>query len=624
MRVKFEGLVPRTLFGQQYWGETSSRTMTRILELTNTMPWRHAIAAAAKGEPVEKHLSETVGPDVIHAFPWGQIETVLDIGAGMGFLSCQAARYAKTVVSLEAVPERAHFIKERSKQDGQSIYPIIANGLEPPFPDESFDLITLNGVFEYLGLWGEGDPEQMQRDFLKRALSLLKPGGYLYIGIENRYALAALLGGRDHSGLAFTSLMPRKVAHWYCRLRSFPIYGAEHITRDYRTYTYTPAQYETMVKSVGFGTCMVQGVFDGYNHQRALYDMSERGLRNEILKIVNPPWSLAGRISRWISDSKWLYRTLENEVVIFASKAPRQQPILWNGFSPGATIGQINTHSKMIAVCCKDGSIRSLAEAPKIPAAAKQMALAYHILSKAEEAVGESVLTWPLRWARPQGVQWYENRPFYHYEFVRGLSLTRLAVGPDANSEQVRLVICKVISEYPLLCRRLVEAMPKGDPDKPLRRVLDDLRRVCDDTALLSQMERALDRAHVRGWAMTLIHGDLSGNNIIVMPSGKLCLVDWEHVTEHCVPEVDLIRLYYDFVRDLSSRRSRKADELLSWFHRELRGALTQQGYDERDLVALETLFVGHQTALILAKEGTVNDLLAIHKSGNHSVAAAR
>ena len=69
-------------------------------------------------------------------------------------------------------------------------------------------LIALNGSFETLGLENPGQPQQLQRDFLRQAARLLKPNGYLYLGVKTRYGLNSWRGRRDLSGLAFASLLP--------------------------------------------------------------------------------------------------------------------------------------------------------------------------------------------------------------------------------------------------------------------------------------------------------------------------------------------------------------------------------------------------------------------------------
>ena len=178
--------------------------MDRILSRLDEVHWTEALREVARGEAVCNHLMHVpfgIGPDFIYSFPWDDITNVLDIGAGMGFLSAEMARFGKPIVSLEAVPERALFLSRRAHQDGlDNIHPIIASATALPFEPGSFDLITLNGVFEYIGLWGEGDPRRLQQEFLARARALLRPGGYLYIGIETRYGIQWWLGNRDHSG----------------------------------------------------------------------------------------------------------------------------------------------------------------------------------------------------------------------------------------------------------------------------------------------------------------------------------------------------------------------------------------------------------------------------------------
>ena len=185
---------------------------------------------------------------------------------------------------------------------------------------------------------------------MAKIFRLLKPGGYLYIGIETRYGWGAWLGARDHSGLAFTSVMPRWLADRYCRLRKVPFYGSEISTEGYRTYTYTPSQYEAMVRGAGFQTVEVLGCFDGYNHQIALYSLQDRHARNESLRVAAPASSRAGRIRRWVTDSRGFYKILENEVVLLGCKQARRGRLFWSGLqSPGA-ITQINTGTKINAL----------------------------------------------------------------------------------------------------------------------------------------------------------------------------------------------------------------------------------------------------------------------------------
>src|SRR5205085_11838544 len=99
------------------------------------------------------------------------------VGAWLGFLAAPLTSFAKQVVALEPVPERALFLARRAQQDNLSnLHTLIGNATALPFAPASFDLITLNGVHKYLGL-GRGFQQ-----YLKTLFCLLKPEGYLYLG----------------------------------------------------------------------------------------------------------------------------------------------------------------------------------------------------------------------------------------------------------------------------------------------------------------------------------------------------------------------------------------------------------------------------------------------------------
>src|SRR5439155_5205385 len=158
--------MPRLLFAQKYWGECSAKKMVDILSHMDEMPWKQALEEVVPNESVQRHLCNAIATEFVYSMPWDEIDTVLDIGAGMGFMTALLAARAKHVIALEAVPERALFQRKRAAQDGfPNWHPIIASATALPFPPESFDLITLNGVFEYIGLWGEGDPRELQERF---------------------------------------------------------------------------------------------------------------------------------------------------------------------------------------------------------------------------------------------------------------------------------------------------------------------------------------------------------------------------------------------------------------------------------------------------------------------------
>jgi len=70
---------------------------------------------------------------------------------------------------------------------------------------EAYDVVVIMGVLEYVG---HGSPDaSIYAGFLERAASLLRPGGTLVLGIENRLGVKYLVGApEDHLGRAFETL----------------------------------------------------------------------------------------------------------------------------------------------------------------------------------------------------------------------------------------------------------------------------------------------------------------------------------------------------------------------------------------------------------------------------------
>ncbi|MGB2630328.1 MAG: class I SAM-dependent methyltransferase, partial [Candidatus Omnitrophota bacterium] len=171
---------------------------------------------------------------------------VLDVGAGWGTISFSLAKAGYEVVAVDSVEERAVFIDIRRKQEGMdNVQVACASALELPFPAASFDIVILNGVLEWVGLSDlSTSPDKVQKKVLDNCFRLLKPGGVLYLAIENRISLTYFMGFKDpHSGLKFTTLMPRMIANLYSRVKS---------RTDYRTYTYTKGGYEKMLRKARF------------------------------------------------------------------------------------------------------------------------------------------------------------------------------------------------------------------------------------------------------------------------------------------------------------------------------------------------------------------------------------
>ena len=153
---------------------------------------------------------------------------------------------AHSVVALDLAPLRSQFTKQRIEDDSISNVTVVGGGdtNRLPWSDNTFDLVLMNGVLEFTAVGKTGEPYTIQRDVLRETFRILKPGGSLCIGIENRISFKYFLGApEDHVQLPYIALMPRGVANWYRRRK----HGQE-----YRTHTHSLGAYRRLLKEAEF------------------------------------------------------------------------------------------------------------------------------------------------------------------------------------------------------------------------------------------------------------------------------------------------------------------------------------------------------------------------------------
>jgi SAM-dependent methyltransferase len=620
--------MPRLLFGQRYWGECPSEAMAEILRRMDSQPWRQALEETPSAERVLAHLTSSIGPEFVHAMPWNEIETALDIGSGMGFMTSVLAQRAKTVVGLEAVPERALFQRKRAAQDGFANWrPLIASAAALPFAPATFDLVSLNGVFEYIGLWGEGDPLALQRRFLTEALRVLKPGGYLYVGIECRYGLGAVMGGPDHSGLAFTSVMPRWLAAAYCRWRRVDFYGSEHVADGYRTYTHTPTQYGRLFSEAGFGSVEVHGVFDGYNRQKAVYRLDDARARRVTRELVDPPASWKGWLVRALANSAPLGPLLESEVVVFGRKTAKEGRLTWTDLPHAGPVTQFSSHDKVFVLCFDGETPTKVFKVPKTREAAGLAAKEYGFLRAASTRSGAASASWPLRWPTPLGERTVNGVRAFEYEFAAGTPLSSQLFPVSFDPARFARLFAALVDGYEALCVKLTPAAADADYDELSGR----LRGIgVDDAAFTARVAAACDKLRARRWPLRATHGDLSLSNTMLLPDGGLVLVDWENASSAGLVAIDLLRLLAD-VRDESRWLSPPVrDAVLDGARATVRGSLERSGFSEADYADLEALYAAHQFHMWLTRDSSARtsvrarDLLRRYHSRDLSPAGPR
>jgi SAM-dependent methyltransferase len=137
-----------------------------------------------------------------------------------------------------------------------------------PFAADSFDLVAMNGVLEWVAEGRGGNPGHLQEAALRNVARMLRPGGYLYLGIENRLCVGYFVGYPDpHCGLPFVTILPRLLAHWYARKRG---------QNGYRNYLYSSRGYRKLLRKAGFSRVEVYLALPSYNQPKALIPLDSR------------------------------------------------------------------------------------------------------------------------------------------------------------------------------------------------------------------------------------------------------------------------------------------------------------------------------------------------------------
>jgi len=212
-----------------------------------SMDWRSAMAGCdAPGVADARKSFENRRKGYFHLMMGGpRGGRALDVGAGSGIVSEILGSWYSSVVAVDVSGPMTRFMAHRFRQDRLPHVRVVrADGLRLPFRDESFDLVVVNGVLEWLPAAAPGrDPGLVQQQFLERCRRLLRPGGRLGIAIENRWNYNHLLGRAPHGDLPFTTLLPRVLASWVNRaLKRGP----------YTTYIYSYRGLVRLLTGAGF------------------------------------------------------------------------------------------------------------------------------------------------------------------------------------------------------------------------------------------------------------------------------------------------------------------------------------------------------------------------------------
>jgi len=261
-----------------YWGEIPAREMTRLLTYARRYGWRKAAKDFfEQANPyLFRYIVNESRSDWRYLLPLRTDSLVLDAGCGWGAVTLALSEVCQ-VVAIDYRPERMQFVSIRMEQEQiDAISLACANVRQMPFDDNYFDAVILNGVLEWVGEGSaEHDPQTEQQIVLQEIHRVLKAGGALYIGIENRIGYPYFFGKRDeHSNLRFATLLPRALANAYSKVvRKTP----------YQTYTHGYRGYQNLLTQTGFATSEFHIPLPNYRSPSYILPFHHRGITDYYL-----------------------------------------------------------------------------------------------------------------------------------------------------------------------------------------------------------------------------------------------------------------------------------------------------------------------------------------------------
>jgi SAM-dependent methyltransferase len=586
--------IPRFFEPLNYWGEILQIEARSLLEKAERQGWREAAKDFIKGNrDAEISLLDWQRASWLPLIGLDADSTALDIGCGYGAITHALSRGVQQVYSIEAISERIEFTRIRLEQEGVfNVQLVQASALDLPFGEAGFDLIVVNGVLEWVGEWTDvGRPREVQLGFLRKLHTLLKPGGVLLVGIENRFGYQFMQGGIDHSGLAYTSLMPRWVASWY--LRHF--LKKHHRTnlnpkREYRTYIYSRQGYRKLLRESGFGSLQFYWSDPGYNQPYHLVPLKAKlPAAHFRAKVLEP--SRAGRERTWkrqfasLAVRAGLMNVLNPDFVILANKRSGKSdsrdsrlwvslkaqiphlpeldvPVLALSTRPFGDRSQIRVYGAgQPEPCCfikcatASGTGRTTLETEY-----RALAAVHHRLSQLDKA--------PFRVPKPLGTA-QVGKFFYAAEAVAtGIQLSKLVF--SANRERQY----EILSRYLHRCTEaIIEFVQQAGVDvgRTARVVESSWWEVPSELESDSEVAQAVKQAHRENQAASheqacVQHGDFTIENIFVeAKSGQLTVIDWENLMAGASPLYDLFTLLISALPAMDADSNRKEDLVDLW-----------------------------------------------------------
>lgn len=445
---------------------------------------------------------------------------VLDYGAGWGTITQVLADICGHVVSLDLTCESLEF-SARIAEKKNVTYIHAGDKPQIPFADGQFDAVILNGVLEWVpeNAYLNENPRDVQLAFLAQVRRVLRPGGQIYIGIENRLGYRYFTGMReDHTGLRFGALLPRCIADLYSKkMRGSP----------YRTYTYSEPGYHKLLKEEGFSA----EVYYPWVNYRRFSELFTRRNVNKYHSRQHAYRSFGNRMHESLLDSLSRLNVLH---WFFPSFSLICKQVAAENTTNMSFVGRVLAeHGESF------NDIASI-----------RLSSTQSLLVQTEQSLFKIPLSENAR-ERLKATEWARRKLMYDYpslvqfaaiEHGQLHELDHFIYTTDAwlaHSDSHHKNVSTWLDEF---FETVSRYSVKKELDLP-KRFSDVLYFVRHHPTLSKKVQQLISNLGQNEWVVGPIHGDLHAGNIISVASDKHFLIDWDRFEEEGPLIVD--RIHY-------------------------------------------------------------------------------
>ena len=518
-----DGIIDFAPDDQFYWGEIPRDDMVRVNDRAEQAGWFQSVLENVIDKSTRDLSGYLFDPrriaGLFHYYDPDRNESCLDLGSGWGTLSFGLRHFYRQVYSMDGVYERLRFQAIRLEQENVSNVRIIKGSmLKLPVQDNSMDVVIVNGLLEWIGLSDDvTHPRTLQIQFLHEVKRVLKPGGRIFIGIENRFGADQFLGTIDHSGVRYTSLLPRSVANLVVRhakrLKRASVISRAHT--EYRTWTYSSWGYRRLLNEVGFKHPEIFWTWPSYNYPHASGSLDSTSMK-AYLKIAE----------KGFPDG--VKRTLVRSVQFVPSWLLK--PVVQT-FSP-----------YFLILASKEKLCKGLQERILEPDHPRSF---FRITPKASSDLKSSFV-----FTSGNGIEKVVDIACERNHNGMGISIS------DQNGAQGRPIEIYSSNHVRTVAQWLVDFQQQSQKgywsyaeiESEMASLIEVVKRQggCPDLcALLNEFEKIyLDRASSTSYPIVAEHGNLSSDHILITPAGNVQALDWEYASPAGNPLMDVGAFY--------------------------------------------------------------------------------